>query len=233
VVRPQAAINSDSRHASHRRALTLAAMSLGFVVVQLDVTVVNVTLKSIGGALGGGIARLQWVVNAYTIAFASLILTAGAAGDRLGAKRVFIAGFVTFVTASLGCAMSLNIAVLIAARTVQGFGAAVLVPSSLTLLNHAYPEERERTHAIGIWAAGASVALAAGPVVGGVLIATIGRRSIFFINVPLGLLGIWLTLRYVEETTKTHRGLDYMGQFLGIVALAVMAAAAIAAGAIG
>jgi MFS transporter, DHA2 family, methylenomycin A resistance protein len=91
VVRAQAAINSDSRHASHRRALTLAAMSLGFVVVQLDVTVVNVALKSIGGALGGGIAGLPWVVNAYTIAFASVILTAGAAGDRLGAKRVFIA----------------------------------------------------------------------------------------------------------------------------------------------
>jgi MFS transporter, DHA2 family, methylenomycin A resistance protein len=215
------------------KGLTLAAISLGFVVVQLDVTVVNVAVKSIGGALGGGVSGLQWVVNAYTIAFASLILTAGAAGDRLGAKRVFIIGFATFVAASLGCAIAPSIGVLIAARTLQGLGAAVLVPCSLALLNHTYPADHERTHAIGIWAAGASVALAAGPVVGGLLIASVGWRSIFFINLPLGLLGIWLTWQYVDETTRTQRGLDYIGQILAIAALGIMAGAAIEAGALG
>src|ERR1700746_2915683 len=107
---------------NRNKALALAAMSLGFAVVQLDVTVVNVAVKSIGAALGGGVSRLQWVVNAYTIAFASLILTAGAAGDRLGAKRVFMVGFATFVAASLSCAIAPSIGILIAARTVQGLG---------------------------------------------------------------------------------------------------------------
>jgi MFS transporter, DHA2 family, methylenomycin A resistance protein len=209
-------------------------MSLGFVVVQLDVTVVNVAVKSIGEALGGGVSGLQWVVSAYTIAFAALILTAGAAGDRLGAKRVFTTGFAIFVLASLGCAISPTIGALIAARAIQGLGAAILVPCSLALLNHAYPEDHERTRAIGIWAAGASVALAAGPVIGGVLIAAIGWRSIFFINLPIGALGIWLAWRYVEEAPKRkNRGLDYAGQILAIIALAVMAAGTIEAGRIG
>jgi MFS transporter, DHA2 family, methylenomycin A resistance protein len=219
---------------SRRKALTLTAMSLGFVVVQLDVTVVNVGVKSIGAALGGGVSGLQWVVNAYTISFAALILTAGAAGDRLGAKRVFTAGFAIFVAASLGCAAAPGIGLLIAARAVQGCGAAILVPCSLALLNHTYVDDHERTHAVGVWAAGASVALAAGPVVGGLLIEAIGWRSIFFINIPLGLFGLWLTWRYVAETPRTKsRGLDYAGQVLAILALAGMAAAIIEAGRVG
>ena len=203
------------------------------MVVQLDVTVVNVAAKSIGTALGGGVAELQWVVNAYTISFASLILTAGATGDRIGAKRTFTVGFAIFLLASLGCAIAPDIEILIASRAVQGLGAAILVPCSLALLNHAYPEEQERMHAIGIWAAGASVALAAGPVIGGMLIAVVGWRSIFFINLPLGLAGIWLTWRYAEETPRTKRGLDYFGQVFAVVVLAAMAAAIIEAGAVG
>jgi DHA2 family methylenomycin A resistance protein-like MFS transporter len=223
-----------AKSSSRRKTLTLAAMSLGFVVVQLDVTVVNVAVKSIGGSLGGGVAGLQWVVSAYTIAFAALILTAGAAGDRFGAKRVFCAGFAVFVLASLGCAIAPTLDILIFARVFQGLGAAILVPCSLALLNHAYPEEKERTRAIGIWAAGASVALAAGPVIGGVLIAAIGWRSIFFINVPLGLFGIWLTWRYAEDTAPSkRRALDYLGQAAAIFALADMAAAIIEAGTAG
>ena len=119
-------------------------MTLGFVVVQLDVTIVNVALPSIGSSLGGGVAGIQWVVNAYTLIFAATILTAGALGDRFGAKRCFIAGFLLFTVASLACGLAPNLAALIAARTVQGMGAAVLVPSSLALLNHAYRDEHER-----------------------------------------------------------------------------------------
>lgn len=216
---------------SRTKALTLAAMSLGYVVVQLDVTIVNVALQHIGSSVGGGVSGLQWVVNAYTVVFAALILTAGAAGDRFGARRVFITGFAIFVVASLGAGIAPSLFLLIFARALQGLGAAILVPSSLALLNHAYPSDEERTHAVGVWAAGASVALAAGPVIGGVLIAAIGWRSIFFINLPIGLIGIWLTWRYAEETTRTQtRELDLPGQGLAIFALADVAAAMIEGG---
>jgi DHA2 family methylenomycin A resistance protein-like MFS transporter len=216
------------------KPLTLAAMSLGFVVVQLDVTIVNVALPHIGSALGAGVAGLQWVVNAYTLVFAAAILTAGALGDRFGAKRCFLVGFLVFTLASLGCGFAPNLAVLVAARAVQGLGAAILVPCSLALLNHAFHDEHERTKAIGIWAAGASAALAAGPVMGGGLIASIGWRSIFFVNLPLGAIGIWLTWRYAEESTQTRgRALDLAGQFIGMFALADLAAAMIEGGALG
>jgi len=216
------------------KPLTLAAMSLGFVVVQLDVTIVNVALPHIGSSLGAGVAGLQWVVNAYTLVFAAAILTAWALGDRFGAKRCFIVGFLVFTLASLGCGLAPNLAVLVGARAVQGLGAAILVPCSLALLNHAFHDEHERTKAIGIWAAGASAALAAGPVVGGALIAGIGWRSIFFVNLPLGIFGIGLTWRYAEESTQTRdRALDLAGQSIGMFALADLAAAMIEGGAIG
>ena len=140
------------------------------------------------------------MVSAYTIAFAALILTAGALGDRLGAKRVFMAGFALFTAASLACTLAPNAAILIAARAVQGLGAAILVPNSLALLNHAYPDEKDRGRAIGMWAAGASLALTAGPLAGGALITLVGWRSIFLVNLPIGLGGFWLTWRFASET---------------------------------
>ena len=201
-------------------SLTLAAMSLGYGVVQLDVTIVNTALGSIGASLGGGVSGLQWVVSAYTIAFAAFILTAGALGDRIGAKRVFIAGFAIFTAASVACALAPNAAILIAARAVQGFGAAVLVPNSLALLSHAYPEDKARGRAVAIWAAGASLALTAGPLVGGGLIALVGWRSIFLVNLPIGLAGLWLSWRYASETTRSpQREIDLPGQLAAIAAL--------------
>src|SRR5882724_8344200 len=158
-------------------ALTLAAMSLGYGVVQLDVTIVNTALHAIGTSLGGGVSELQWVVSAYTIAFAAFILTAGALGDRIGAKRIFMAGFAIFTAAAVGCALAANAAILIAARGVQGLGAAILVPNSLALLSHAYPDEKQRGRAVGIWAAGASLALISGPLLGGGLIALFGSLT--------------------------------------------------------
>jgi MFS transporter, DHA2 family, methylenomycin A resistance protein len=171
-------------------SLTLAAMSLGFAVVQLDVTIVNTALSTIGTSLRGDVPELQWIVNAYTIVFAAFILTAGALGDRIGAKHVFMAGFSIFTAASLACALSPNAVTLIAARAVQGLGAALLVPNSLALLNHAYADEKARGRAVGIWAAGASVALTAGPFAGGALIALVGWRAIFLVNLPIGLAGL-------------------------------------------
>jgi DHA2 family methylenomycin A resistance protein-like MFS transporter len=206
-------------------------MSLGFAVVQLDVSVVNVAIRPIGDALGGGVAGLQWIVSAYTITFAAFILSAGALGDRIGARRVFVAGFALFTAASAMCGLAPSLGALIAARAVQGVGAAVLVPCSLILLNHAYPEPDERGRAVGFWAAGASVALSAGPLLGGALIATLGWRAIFFINVPVGLFGIRLALRHARETPRApgHR-LDLPGQAAAILALGMLAAALVEGG---
>jgi MFS transporter, DHA2 family, methylenomycin A resistance protein len=215
-------------------SLTLAAMSLGYGVVQLDVTIVNTALSSIGDSLGGGVAELQWVVSAYTIAFAAFILTAGALGDRIGAKRVFMAGFAIFTAASLACALSADAAPLIAARGVQGLAAAILVPNSLALLSHAYADEKARGRAVGVWAAGASLALTAGPFVGGVLITLVGWRSIFLVNLPIGLAGLWLTWRYASETTRHgEREVDLVGQLAAIGTLGGLAGALIEGGARG
>jgi MFS transporter, DHA2 family, methylenomycin A resistance protein len=215
-------------------SLTLAAMSLGYGVVQLDVTIVNTALSSIGEQLGGGVAELQWVVSAYTIAFAAFILTAGALGDRIGAKRVFVTGFAIFTAASVACGLAPSALTLIAARAVQGLGAAILVPNSLALLSHAYPDDVSRGRAVGIWAAGASLTLTAGPLVGGGLIALVGWRWIFFVNLPIGLLGLWLTWRYAEETTRSpQREVDLPGQLAAIAALGALAGAIIEGGTVG
>jgi DHA2 family methylenomycin A resistance protein-like MFS transporter len=215
-------------------SLTLAAMSLGYGVVQLDVTIVNTALISIGSSLGGGVAELQWVVSAYTIAFAAFILTAGALGDRVGAKRVFMAGFAIFTAASVGCALAPDATTLIAARSIQGLGAAILVPNSLALLSHAYGDEKRRGRAVGIWAAGASLALTAGPLVGGGLIALVGWRSIFLVNLPIGLAGLWLTWTYASETPRSpQREIDLPGQIAAIAALGCLAGAIIEGGALG
>ncbi len=142
-------LSEQSTPSQFTKPLTLAAMSLGYGVVQLDVTIVNTALGSIGSSLGGGVTELQWVVSTYTIAFAAFILTAGALGDRIGAKSVFIAGFSIFTVASLACALAPTATILIAARAVQGLGAAILVPNSLALLSHAYPDDKERGRAVG------------------------------------------------------------------------------------
>src|SRR4051794_12419727 len=213
------------------RALTLAAMSLGYGVVPLAVTTVNTPRASIGNSLGGGGSELQWVVSTYTIAFAAFILTAGALGDRIGAKRVFMAGFAIFTAASLACALAPSAAILIAARFVQGFAAAILVPNSLALLSHAYPDDKSRGRAVGTWAAGASLALTAGPLVGGGLITLVGWRSIFLVNLPIGLAGLWLTWRFAGETTRTpQREIDLPGQLTAIAALGALAGAIIEGG---
>jgi MFS transporter, DHA2 family, methylenomycin A resistance protein len=215
-------------------SLTLAAMSLGYGVVQLDVTIVNTALSSIGAALGGGVSQLQWVVSCYTMAFAAFILSAGALGDRIGAKRVFMAGFALFIAASLACALAANAAMLIAARCVQGLAAAILVPNSLALLSHAYHDDKARGRAVAVWAAGASLALTAGPLVGGALITLFGWRFIFLVNLPIGLAGLWLTRRFANETTPLpQREVDLLGQTAATVALGALAGALIEAGALG
>jgi DHA2 family methylenomycin A resistance protein-like MFS transporter len=216
------------------QAATLIASSLGFAVIQLDVTVVNVALKPIATAFGGGVTSLQWVVSAYTLVFAAFMLTAGSTGDRFGPRRVVCIGFMVFLTASAGCGLATGTAMLIAARAAQGIGAALLGSCSLALLSQTLTDPARRARALGLWAAGGSVALSGGPVIGGVLIATLGWRSIFFINVPISLFGLWLTWRYAPRTPGAARRRVHLGSAaMAVTALAAFAAAVIEAGSYG
>ena len=199
---------------------TLAAAGVGFVVVLLDVSVVNVALEALLRSFATDVSGLQWVVNAYTLAFASLLLTTGSLGDRFGAKRIFIAGFAVFTLASIACGVATSLTLLVAARAVQGIGAALLVPNSLSMLRQAFPDTEQRSRAVGWWGAAGGAALAAGPVLGGLLVTHAGWRSIFLINVPIGIVGIAFTLRYVASASPTRaRGIDVPGQLAAIAAL--------------
>jgi DHA2 family methylenomycin A resistance protein-like MFS transporter len=219
-------MKNNAPTSDNQRRYTLAAASLGFVVVLLDVSAVNVALKSLRVGFDTDVAGLQWVVNAYTLVFAALLLTTGALGDRLGAKRVFMAGFAVFTLASFGCGLATSLGALITARIVQGLGAAMLVPTSLSLLQRAFPDPVARSRAVGWWGAAGGVALAAGPVLGGMLVTHIGWRSIFLINLPIGLLGLWLALRNAPTApARPRKGFDLPGQCTAILALGSLTAA--------
>jgi DHA2 family methylenomycin A resistance protein-like MFS transporter len=228
--------HTDHTPAHPRLPWIITATSFGFAIVQLDVSIVNLGLPHIGADLDTEVAGLQWVVDAYTLLFAALLLSAGAIGDGLGAKRVFIAGFVLFAAASLACGLAPSAAVLIGARAVQGVGAAMLVPPSLALLTHACGDDHQkRAHAIGLWTAVSGAAIAVGPVLGGFLIEAFGWRSIFLVNLPLAALGIALTWHFVPETPRNGQGshLDLIGQALAVLALLGLIAAIIESGSLG
>ena len=215
-------------------ARVLATVSVAFVVTQLDVTIVNIALPSIGSQLQAPIAVLQWIVDAYTLAFAVLMLSGGVLGDRYGARRLFAAGLVLFGAASLACGLAPNAQALVAARAAQGISAAAMLPNSLALLNRACSHDpRLRARAVGLWTASGAIAIAAGPVLGGFLIAAWGWRSIFLVNVPLCLAGlaaalVWIP-RYDDEAAHAHRpvGIDLPGQLIAIVALTAFTGAVI------
>jgi DHA2 family methylenomycin A resistance protein-like MFS transporter len=207
-----------------QRAVLLAT-SISYVVVILDTSIVNVALAPIATSLASGLSGLQWVVNAYTLTFASLLLSGGTLGDRIGARNVYIAGLAIFTGASALCGMASGLAMLTGARIAQGIGAALLVPASLALINRACPHPRERAAAFGVWAGLGGLAMAAGPLIGGVLIGLIGWRSIFLLNVPVCLAGIVLALRVDTEVTaaaaRSHR-FDIAGQIAAIATLALL-----------
>jgi len=208
----------------------LLAASFAFIIVQLDVTIVNVALPEIGRELGASVSALQWVVDAYTLGFAVFLLSAGVLGDRFGARRVFLSGFALFTLASLACAMAPGALALNLARAVQGVGAALLVPSSLAILNATYARDRAQlAKAIAWWTAAGGVSIAAGPVLGGLLMSFAGWRSIFWVNVPICVLGFWLTLRVVPALSGKDpaRSFDIVGQVLAIVALTAFIGAVI------
>ncbi len=205
--------------------------SFGFALVQLDVTIINVALPTIANELHTDLTGLQWLVDAYALTFAVLLLTSGALTDRYGAKRVYLFGLASFAAASLLCGLAPTAPALIAARCLQGIGASAMLPSSLALLNRATGHDPSlRARAIGWWTAAGSITIAAGPIVGGMLVATAGFRSIFLVNVPLCALGAWLTWRCPSECSAPStplRGLDLPGQLLAIIALGSLTATVI------
>jgi MFS transporter, DHA2 family, methylenomycin A resistance protein len=214
-------------------SLALVVICLGYFMVIVDTTVVNVALPAIGRDIHGGVAGLQWVVDAYTLAFAGLLLTGGALAERLGARRVFSAGLVVFAAASAACGLAPGLGVLIAARVVQGAGAALLVPSSLVLLQAAYPTKAARARAFGVWGAIAGIGAASGPVVGGLLVTAWSWRGVFFLNLPFALAAIALTPRSVPATGPRPRHVDLPGQLLGVAGLGLLTWSLVRAGQVG
>lgn len=206
-------------------AFIVATTSLGFVVSQLDVSIVNVALPEIGKSFGAGISTLQWVVDAYTIAFAVFMLSAGGLSDLLGARGLFQLGLLIFTIASAGCGIAWSPLILIGCRVVQGIGSAIMIPSSLSILNHSFADDPdERAHAVALWTAAGGVSIAAGPVLGGLLLHIGSWRWIFFVNLPIGLLGLLLSIRLKASSTSEHRGFDIPGQAYWMLALTALIA---------
>jgi len=229
VVMPRSAAPSipdvDVR-ARSRAGVALVGTCLGFFAVLLDATIVNVSLPAIGSSLGGSLSDQQWMLNAYTLTFAAFMLNAGALGDRWGARRGYLGGLAIFVVATVACACAPTMAVLIAARAVQGIGAAAIVPCSLALIAHRFPEGRARARALGAWGGISAVGLAAGPVLGGVLVDSIGWRAVFLVAVPVALVSAVMVVATVRETPKRPQTrTDLRGQILAVLALASITAA--------
>lgn len=216
--------------AARQSAWPLVAICTGYFMVILDTTVVNVALPALSSGLGATTTGLQWVVDAYSLTFAALLLSGGALGDRRGAKAVFQAGVGVFVVCSLACGLAPTTGWLIVARAAQGVGGALAVPSSLALLQAAYPEQAARRRAFGVWGGVAGIAAGAGPVVGGLLVSALGWRSVFFLNLPIGLAGLALAARVVPSPSRQPHGADPLGQIAAICCLAALTVALIQSG---
>ncbi|PVM87191.1 MFS transporter [Caulobacter endophyticus] len=201
-----------------------AAASFGFLVTQLDVTIVNVALDAIGDAFDAPNAQLQWVVDAYVLALAAMLLSAGAIGDRVGPRRAFLAGLVLFGLASAACGFADSPLSLILARVAQGAAGALLIPPSLALIAHAaHGDDRLRAAAVGWWTAAGGVSIAAGPVLGGLLVETLGWRWVFFVNVPLCAIGAVLALLAAPATPARPKvPFDLPGQALAVAAVTLL-----------
>jgi DHA2 family methylenomycin A resistance protein-like MFS transporter len=216
------------------RGVVLAVMCVGYFLVLLDVTVLNVAVPAIGAGLGVDVGGLQWIVNGYALALAALLLVGGALGDTCGHRRVVLTGLALFGAASAGCGLAPSIGVLVAARVAQGVGAALLLPGTLAIITRAFPERDAQARAIGVWAGVGSVALPAGPLLGGVLVQALGWRSVFLVNVPVVVGAALVALRTVRRDRIEGGVPDLLGTgraVLGLLRRPAFAAANAVAGA--
>ncbi|MEU9984439.1 MFS transporter [Streptomyces sp. NPDC050856] len=203
-----------------RRLLVLAICCTSLLIVSLDNTVLNVALPAMRRDLHPTVAGMQWTIDAYTVVLASLLMLAGSTADRLGRRKVFTAGLVLFTAGSLLCSLAPNLEALVAFRMVQAVGGSMLNPVAMSIITNTFTDPRERARAIGVWGGVVGISMAAGPLVGGVLVDSVGWRSIFWINLPVGLAALLLTLRYVPESRAPRaRRPDPVGQLLIIVLL--------------
>ncbi|MFI9805057.1 MFS transporter [Streptomyces sp. NPDC052301] len=204
----------------------LLAVCAGYFMVILDVTVINVAVPVVGRELSASLTGIQWITDGYTLVFAGFLMTGGALGDRLGNRRVFCAGVVVFTVSSAACAFAPTAGFLVVARLVEGLGAALIVPGSLALLQEAYPAPAARSRAFGLWGSMAGIAASAGPLLGGLLVSTVGWRWVFLVNLPVGAVCLALTQRYVAPSPRqADRALDASAQCAVIVAVALLTAA--------
>ncbi len=203
---------------------------MSLLIVGLDNTIVNVALPSIGRELHASVPGLQWTVDAYTLVLASLLMLSGSMADRLGRRRVFLVGLCVFTLGSLLCSLAPSLGWLIAFRMMQAVGGSMLNPVAMSIIRNVFTDARERAQAIGMWGATVGLSLALGPVVGGALVQSVGWRSIFWINIPVGVAAVALTARFVPESRAPRpRRLDPVGQLLVIVTLAALTYAIIEA----
>ncbi|MGI5129894.1 DHA2 family efflux MFS transporter permease subunit [Pseudonocardia sp. CA-107938] len=206
----------------HRQATMLVAFACTFMAL-LDTTIVAVALPSLRADLHTDTAGAQWIVNAFTLCLAAFMLSGGALGDRYGRKRCFLTGLAVFLAGSAVCALAGDLAVMIAGRALQGIGAAVVVPGALSLLAQAEPDPGRRARLLGQWGMVASLAVLAGPVLGGLLIRGFGWPAVFLVNLPIGLAAWWLGARRITESADpAHAALDPVGQVFGIAALGLL-----------
>ncbi|WNI32022.1 MFS transporter [Streptomyces sp. ITFR-6] len=206
---------------SHRRRmLVLAICCMSLLIVSLDSTVLNVALPSMRQDLHASVAGMQWTIDAYTLVLASLLMLAGSTADRIGRRQVFMAGLVLFTLGSALCSIAPSLETLIVFRMVQAVGGSMLNPVAMSIITNTFTEPRERARAIGVWGGVVGISMAAGPVVGGALVDSVGWRSIFWINLPVGIAALLLTLRYVPESRAAKaRRPDPVGQLLVIALL--------------
>ncbi|MGW2324976.1 MFS transporter [Streptomyces sp. NPDC001700] len=213
-----------------RRMLVLAICCMSLLLVSLDNTVLNVALPSMRSDLNASVSGMQWTIDAYTLVLAALLMLAGSTADRIGRKRVFQTGLVIFTLGSALCSLAPNLGALVGFRMVQAIGGSMLNPVAMSIITNTFTEPRERARAIGVWGGVVGISMAAGPIVGGVLVESIGWRSIFWINLPVGLAAMALTARFVPESRAPKpRRPDPIGQLLVIAVLGCLTYAIIEA----
>lgn len=207
--------------------LRITALATGFVMATLDVTVVNVAGATIQEELRTTLTQLTWIIDGYVLTFASLLMLAGGLANRIGAKKIYLWGMGVFFVASLACALAPNPGALIAARLIQGAGAALFMPSSLSLLVFSFPEKRRRTKMLGLWSAIVATSSGLGPTVGGLMVSAFGWESIFLLNLPIGLIGMYMTYRYIAPVRAQATRLAVPGHVTWILILAAISFALI------